>query len=89
MDKCVYCGTTEGKVIDHHTSYFPEALVKACRSCHKIEHDKQDKITEAEFELSLSSSTKRRAQHEQELNDEPLIIDDDLRQQINRLLTFA
>jgi hypothetical protein len=35
--KCSQCGN-EGKIEEHHTSYFPEVKIKLCVSCHKKKH---------------------------------------------------
>lgn len=38
--KCFKCGTTEGFIIKHHTSYDLEVIVDCCVPCHKKIHNR-------------------------------------------------
>ena len=90
VEKCNYCGSAE-RIIKHHTSYHPEIIVPCCLSCHREMHHQLPKITKAERRISVNSAVRRRypqikARQVVE-NAEQLIIDDELKQQINTLLS--
>ncbi len=89
IKSCFQCGATE-QLIKHHISYNPESIVDCCLSCHRKIHQKLSKITEKERHISVVSAVNRRYWRQKPIikadNKKSLIIDNELRWQVNRLL---
>ena len=86
---CFKCGATE-QIIQHHINYDPEVEVDCCLSCHAVIHHNSPKITDKERYISVLSAVKRRYWRQKpiikEENNKPLVIDNELRRQVNLLI---
>lgn len=49
---CQICGNTEN-IVNHHTSYDPEKIIKVCCSCHRKIHNKTKIIRPKNFNSKL------------------------------------
>jgi len=60
---CFKCGTTEGTIIKHHTSYNPEVIVDCCRSCHSKIHIKLRKNDLCPYSREETSKMSKQSHH--------------------------
>lgn len=81
--KCFKCKKVK-RVLDHHTSYFPEKKKPCCYSCHQKIHAKIDKISISQMQVSKQAS---RDKLQKRLK--PIDFDiNEIRVDVNRLFAF-